>query len=67
MSKSSPSTTDLDRRTFLRGAGAAAGAAAVIATGVTPEEARAEPTPTSDQAGYKETAHIRQVYDLARF
>jgi hypothetical protein len=54
------------RREFLKLAGlgsvtAVAGAASVAA----PVEAKEEPSARA--AGYRETAHVRKVYELARF
>jgi hypothetical protein len=54
------------RREFLKLAGlgsvtAVAGAASVAA----PAEAKEEPSATA--AGYRETAHVRKAYELARF
>jgi hypothetical protein len=54
------------RREFLKLAGlgsvtAAAGAASVVA----PAEAKEEPS--AGAAGYRETAHVKKAYELARF
>lgn len=54
------------RRDFLKLAGlssvtAVAGGASVAATATAKEE------PNADGAGYRETAHVRKVYELARF
>jgi len=56
-----------DRRDFLRlaGLGATAGAVAV-ATGASGGQAEAAEAKTSD-AGYRETAHVKQYYKLASF
>jgi hypothetical protein len=53
------------RRNFLKlaGLGGLSGAAAVAA-GATPAEAKAEP-PQGD--GYRETEHVKKVYELQRF
>jgi hypothetical protein len=53
------------RRDFLKlaGLGSLSGAA-VVATRVVPAEAAAEP-PQGD--GYRESAHVKKVYELARF
>lgn len=60
------------RRSFLKGVAAAGGAAtvaaaaggaAVVSSGR--DEAQAAPAPAS--RGYRETEHIRQYYDKARF
>ncbi len=60
--------TGVSRRDFFRTAtlGSAAAAGAVIALGT--EEAEAAETVTSPTAaGYRETAHVRTYYDLAKF
>ncbi|MEL6288424.1 MAG: twin-arginine translocation signal domain-containing protein [Pseudomonadota bacterium] len=58
---------DTDRRKFLSfaGAGAVAAGAAVAAS----PQAVAANAPEMDEKGglYRETAHVKQVYDLARF
>ncbi|MGI9434394.1 MAG: twin-arginine translocation signal domain-containing protein [Geminicoccaceae bacterium] len=53
------------RRDFLKLAsvGAVTGAAAA-AIGAPPADAKVE---SETAAGYRETAHVKQVYDLARF
>jgi hypothetical protein len=53
------------RRDFLKlaGLGTLSGAA-VVAAGTPPAEAKSEP-PQGD--GYRETAHVKKVYELARF
>lgn len=67
--------TSLDRRRFIRGVAAGgtlvagAAAAGVRLDGVSPgaalsEQAEGEP---SRAQGYRETAHVRRYYDLARF
>lgn len=59
-------TTTARRRDFLKFAsvGAASGAAAAALGTTTPAEAAA---PSDTAAGYQETAHVKRVYDLARF
>ena len=59
-------TTTAKRRDFLKFAsvGAASGAAAAALGSPTAAEA-AQPSETA--AGYRETAHVKQAYDLARF
>jgi len=53
------------RRDFLKLAGfGSLSGAAVVAAGVAPAEAAAEP-PQGD--GYRESAHVKKVYELARF
>jgi hypothetical protein len=53
------------RRDFLKlaGLGSLSGAA-VVAAGAMPAEAKSEP-PQGD--GYRESAHVKKVYELARF
>jgi hypothetical protein len=53
------------RRDFLKlaGLGTLSGAA-VVAAGTPPAEAKSE-APQGD--GYRETAHVKKVYELARF
>jgi hypothetical protein len=53
------------RREFLKlaGLGSLSGAA-VVAAGAMPAEAKSEP-PQGD--GYRESAHVKKVYELARF
>lgn len=59
-------TSTAKRRDFLKFAsvGAASGAAAAALGTPTPAEAAA---PSETAAGYRETAHVKQAYDLARF
>jgi anaerobic selenocysteine-containing dehydrogenase len=54
------------RRDFLKlaGTGALGGAAAAAAAAVAPAEAALEAAP---KPGYRETDHVKKVYDLARF
>ncbi len=54
------------RRDFLKFAsvGAASGAAAAALGTSAPAEAA---VPSETAAGYRETAHVKQAYDLARF
>jgi hypothetical protein len=53
------------RRDFLKlaGVGSVAGAASAV-TGAATAEAKAEPERTD---GYRETAHVKKVYELSRF
>jgi hypothetical protein len=55
------------RREFLKlaGLGAAAGPVAAVAQAV--PAAAAEPEPVADKRGYRETEHVRKVYEVARF
>jgi hypothetical protein len=57
------------RRGFLKLAslGAAAGAAGVAATGGAPAAAASEAAPPTGRRGYRETPHVKKVYELARF
>lgn len=59
-------TTAAKRRDFLKFAsvGAASGAAAAALGTATAAEAA---VPSDTAAGYRETAHVKQAYDLARF
>jgi len=59
-------TTTAKRRDFLKFAsvGAASGAAAAALGTATSAEAT---VPSDTAAGYRETAHVKQAYDLARF
>lgn len=54
------------RRDFLKlaGTGVVGGAAAAAAAAVAPAEAAVERAP---ERGYRETAHVRKAYELARF
>ena len=60
-------TRTAKRRDFLRLAGgsAAGGVAAVAAAGVAP--AKAEESAVKAASGYRESEHVRKVYELARF
>lgn len=53
------------RRDFLRLAGLGTAAGAAAAVGATAAEAGVEAT--EQGAGYRETAHVKKVYELARF
>ena len=57
----------VNRRSFLRGIGltAAATAASAGATAALAVEGAATPPPAT--SGYRETEHVRRVYDTARF
>ncbi|MGI9510451.1 MAG: twin-arginine translocation signal domain-containing protein [Geminicoccaceae bacterium] len=58
--------TAAKRRDFLKIAsvGAVSGAAAAALGATSPAEAE---TVSDSAAGYRETAHVKQAYDLARF
>lgn len=67
-----PTTTvgGVDRRSFLRGVGLGAGAAGAVAalTVAAGPAAAAEAVSAPGSAdGYRETAHVRRYYELARF
>ena len=67
--KSDPKAKGLDRRDFLRTAsvGAVAGVG-VAAVGLADEAEAAVPDAKASSKGrYRETAHVRRVYDLSRF
>jgi len=55
------------RRNFLKlaGIGSVAGAASAVVGGG--DAAAATPEVDAKHGGYRETAHVRKVYDLARF
>ncbi len=60
----------ISRRGFLRGAGMGAGAAGVAAvalTGTSPVRAESAGGDRRKSAGYRETEHVRRVYELSRF
>jgi hypothetical protein len=63
----------LSRRGFLRGAGMGAGAAGVAAVataagaGGSPVRAETAGEDGRKSVGYRETEHVRQVYELSRF
>ena len=58
-------TTGAKRREFLKLAGLGAVSGAAAAVGAKPAEAEAGPQ--DRRAGYRETAHVKKVYELARF
>lgn len=57
------------RRSFLKSAGLAAGAAGVAATAVGSgsDEASAATAKSPTSVGYRETDHVRKVYELSKF
>lgn len=56
------------RRDFFKKAGLGAGVAGMAAVGLGAEQSKAaETTGTSGSAGYRETAHVKKYYELARF
>ncbi|HSR71553.1 MAG TPA: hypothetical protein VLL72_04165 [Kiloniellales bacterium] len=65
---SKTTTTAIDRRDFFRKAGLGAGVAGAAAAGLSASKAgAAEPTKGGSKAGYRETAHVKKFYELARF
>lgn len=59
-----------DRRSFLKGAAVAGGAAVVAPTVVASEQPVIDPVATPDRGadlGYEENDYIRNYYDRARF
>ncbi len=61
--------TAIGRRDFIKKAGLGAGAVGAAAVGLsTKDSAAAEPTTVAPGgAGYRETAHVKKYYKLARF
>ena len=60
----------ISRRGFLRGAGMGAGAAGVAAVAVASGSSVRAETAGADgrkSVGYRETEHVRRVYELSRF
>ena len=63
----------ISRRGFLRGAGMGAGAAGVAAVaavavaGGSPVSAETAASDSRKSVGYRETEHVRRVYELSRF
>jgi hypothetical protein len=57
------------RRDFLRlaGLGSVAAGAVALAGGVRTAEAGAAPEAAGRETGYRETAHVKRVYELSRF
>ncbi len=57
------------RRAFFRTAGAGVGAAGVLAAGLSGESPRAEEIARKDfkKSAYRETEHVKKVYQTARF
>jgi nitrous oxide reductase len=57
----------LDRRSFLRTAGAGAAAAAVVSVSAAPDQAAAaENAETRKKQRYRETEHVKRYYDSNR-
>ena len=62
-----PKATSQARRAFLKTAGFGAGAAAAsVAGAVALDAAPAAAARESDAEGYRETAHVKRFYDLAK-
>lgn len=57
----------VSRRAFLRGSGCAVGAAGIMAVPLAETLEAASTAPDRREAGYRETEHVRRVYELARF
>jgi len=57
------------RRAFFRTAGAGVGAAGVLAVGLSGESPQAEEITKKDfkKSAYRETEHVKKVYQTARF
>lgn len=57
------------RRDFFKKTGVGLGVAGAVAVGLTSGTAEAEGKPDSSfkKGGYRETDHVRRVYELARF
>lgn len=57
------------RRNFFRKAGLGVGALGAAAVGIRSggADAAKEASPKGVRAGYRETAHVKKYYDLARF
>ncbi len=62
----SDKTTCLDRRGFLKFAGAGAVGSAAVLTSATVTEA-SEQQPDAVDGGYRESEHVKTYYKLARF
>ncbi len=62
-------TTAIDRRGFFRKASLGVGVAGAAAAGLSASKVKAaEPVANaSNGAGYRETAHVKKFYELARF
>lgn len=58
--------TPSTRRDFFKTAGLGGAAAAVAATGLAPAPAEAAEAKPETQ-GYRETAHVKRYYELAKF
>jgi hypothetical protein len=63
--KKEQEATVTKRRDFLKLAGLGSATAVASAAAVVPAEAKEEPS--AGRAGYRETAHVKKAYELARF
>ena len=63
--KKDQQTRGAKRREILKLAGLGAVSGAAVAVGAKAVEAHAEPQ--DERAGYRETAHVKKAYELARF
>ncbi len=63
------STTAIDRRDFFRKASLGVGAAGAAVAGLSASKTKAAELAkgASTGAGYRETAHVKKYYELARF
>ncbi len=59
--------TAMGRRDFFRKATLGAGAAGVAAVGLTAKESEAASPSQEAGAGYRETEHVKKIYELSRF
>ena len=57
----------IGRRDFFRKASLGAGAAGVAAVGLTATQSEASSPDPKAAAGYRETEHVKKVYELSRF
>lgn len=55
------------RREFFKTAGVGSAAAAVMAAGVAPAAPAAAAEAKTESQGYRETAHVKRYYELAKF
>ena len=59
--------TAIGRRDFFRKASLGAGAASVAAVGLTAQDSAAASPKAETGAGYRETDHVKKIYELSRF
>ena len=55
------------RRDFFKKAGLGVGAAGVAAVSLSAKQGKADETVAKGGAGYRETAHVKKYYQLAKF